>query len=100
MLALDGADAPTGIPQRWQNLAPGERAVRQTPHCAPASAAPQLEQNRPVAVAWQLGQTVDVGAVMPEKNSARTLRSGSFKRESPAALSRGRAPMPIAAGTA
>src|SRR5512138_1934103 len=38
------AVAVAGVPQRWQNLAPGVSGVWQAAHCAPASGAPQLEQ--------------------------------------------------------
>jgi hypothetical protein len=38
-----------GVPHRWQNLAPGVREAPQAPHVAPASGAPQLEQNFPLA---------------------------------------------------
>jgi len=51
--------AVAGVPQRWQNLAPGVSAVWQAAHVAPASGAPQLEQNLPVAGEWHAGQ-VDV----------------------------------------
>ena len=45
--------------------------MRQAAHCAPASGAPQLEQNLPVAGAWHAGHCVevegaDVGLVMGE----------------------------------
>ena len=38
------APAPIGVPQRWQNLAPGESGEAQEVHGAPASGAPQLAQ--------------------------------------------------------
>lgn len=50
------AVADADVPHRWQNRAPG---VSGAPHCtqsAPASEAPQFEQNLPDASAWQLGQ--------------------------------------------
>ena len=50
------AVAVAGVPQRWQNLAPGVNAVWQAAHCAPASGAPQLEQYLPVAGDWHVGQ--------------------------------------------
>ena len=55
MVAVTGA-LPTAVPQRWQNFAPGESSERQPAQAASATAAPQLEQNRPVTVAEQLGQ--------------------------------------------
>ena len=57
------AEAAAGVPQRWQNLAPGVNAVWQTAHCAPASGAPQLEQYFPVADDWHAGQVVAVSGV-------------------------------------
>jgi hypothetical protein len=55
---------PTAVPQRWQNFAPGESSERQPAQAASATAAPQLEQNRPVTGAAQFGQVlVDVAAV-------------------------------------
>jgi hypothetical protein len=47
---------PAGVPQRWQKRAPGVSGAAQPAHAAPASAVPQLEQNRPVAAAPQVGQ--------------------------------------------
>jgi len=62
--------APDGVPQRWQNRAPGVSVAAQVEQLAPASAVPQLEQKRPEAAAPQLGQRdvlapsgVGVGAV-------------------------------------
>ena len=54
----DGAaeGAPDGVPQRWQNRAPGVSVAEQVEQVAPASAVPQLEQKRPEADAPQLGQ--------------------------------------------
>lgn len=54
----DGAaeGAPDGVPQRWQNRAPGVSVAAQVEQVAPASAVPQLEQKRPEADAPQLGQ--------------------------------------------
>jgi hypothetical protein len=68
-----GAAAPAGVPQRWQNFAPAVSDARQAVHWAPASGAPQLEQNFPEAVALQAGHVLvaDAGggadAVMAEK---------------------------------
>src|SRR6266480_3689181 len=50
------AIAPTAVPQRWQNFAPGLNSEAQTEHMAPASGAPQDEQYRPLADARQAGQ--------------------------------------------
>lgn len=50
------AVAPAAVPQRWQYRAPAVSGVEQVAHSAPASAVPQLEQNRPVATAPQVGQ--------------------------------------------
>ena len=50
------AVAPAGVPQRWQNLAPGVSSVPQAPQRAPASGTPQFEQNFPDAGDWQPGQ--------------------------------------------
>jgi hypothetical protein len=62
------APTPDGVPQRWQNRAPGVSVAAQVEQVAPASAVPQLEQKRPEADAPQVGQRVvlepsDVGAV-------------------------------------
>ena len=51
--------APTAVPQRWQNRAPGVSAAPHDAHVAPASEAPQFEQNRPDAGAPQFGQGAD-----------------------------------------
>ncbi|HEV8237285.1 MAG TPA: hypothetical protein VGP84_21890 [Gemmatimonadaceae bacterium] len=57
------AFAPAGVPQRWQNFAPGVRSVPHAAHWAPASGAAQFEQNFPDAGVWHEGQTTpDVGA--------------------------------------
>jgi|SRR5690242_5292945 len=53
--ARESTFAPAGVPQRWQNFAPGVSAVPHAPHWAPASGAPQFEQNFPDAGAWQVG---------------------------------------------
>jgi hypothetical protein len=50
--------APAGVPQRWQNLAPGDNGAAHEPQTAPAKDAPQLEQNFPEALVWQAGQVV------------------------------------------
>ena len=52
--AADGA--PAGVPQRWQKRAPGVSDAEQVAQVAPASAVPQLEQNRPEAGAPHAGQ--------------------------------------------
>jgi len=39
-----GAAAPTAVPQRWQNFAPGLRSALHEAQVAPASGAPQLAQ--------------------------------------------------------
>jgi len=52
--AVDGA--PAGVPQRWQNRAPGVSEAKHVAQVAPASAVPQLEQKRPEAGAPQEGQ--------------------------------------------
>jgi hypothetical protein len=57
--ARPAAAAPAGVPQRWQNLAPGVRGARQDEHAAPASGAPQLAQNFPSATAPQDGHGAD-----------------------------------------
>src|SRR5690242_254935 len=46
------AFAPAGVPQRWQNFAPGVRSVPHAAHWAPASGAAQFEQNFPDAGVW------------------------------------------------
>src|SRR5215472_3588203 len=56
--ARASALAPAGVPHRWQNFAPGVKAVPQATHSAPASGAPQFEQNFPDAGDWQPGQRV------------------------------------------
>src|SRR5512133_3673842 len=48
--------APAGVPQRWQKRAPGVSDAEQVAQVAPASAVPQLEQNRPEAGAPHAGQ--------------------------------------------
>lgn len=54
------ASAPTGVPQRWQNLAPGVSSAEQLPQVTPSIAAPHSAQYFP-AEGWpQLGQGDDV----------------------------------------
>jgi len=56
---------PTGVPQRWQNLAPSLSAEPHPAQRAPAIGAPQLAQKCPEAGEPQLGQDVElVGADM------------------------------------
>ena len=62
-----GADVePAGVPQRWQNRAPGVSAAEHVEQIAPSSAVPQLEQKRPDASAPHDGHgfsvASDVGA--------------------------------------
>jgi hypothetical protein len=57
------AAAPAGVPHRWQNLAPGVSGAEHAPHVAPASDAPQFEQNLPTVSAPQVGHfTAAAGA--------------------------------------
>ncbi|MEP6991603.1 MAG: hypothetical protein ABJA80_11800 [bacterium] len=53
--------APTGVPHRWQNFAPGVSGAAQVAHVAPSSAVPQLEQKRPADGSPQDGQGRDMG---------------------------------------
>ena len=53
-----GAFLPDGLPQRWQKRAPLARGASQVEQVEAWSGVPQLAQNRPVAGAEQLGQTV------------------------------------------
>ena len=53
-----GLAPPVGAPQRWQNLAPGLSSAEQDAHGAPASAAPQFAQYRPLASVPQDAQVV------------------------------------------
>jgi hypothetical protein len=55
----DAGAAPTALPQRWQNFAPGLSAAEQVEQAEPASGAPQREQKRPVASEPHAGQRVD-----------------------------------------
>ena len=60
--------APAGVPQRWQYRAPGVSGAEHVAHSAPASAVPQLEQNRPAETAPQEGQVVgEEGTVTDER---------------------------------
>ena len=56
-----GASEPAGVPQRWQNLAPGASAAPHAAQFVVTSVAPQFEQNLPEACLPHDGQ-VDVGA--------------------------------------
>ncbi len=62
MAGGEAGRSPAGVPQRWQNFAPGESAAPQPAQAAPARADPQLAQNRPVAGDEHAGQ-VPAGAV-------------------------------------
>ena len=53
---LPGTVLPTGVPQRWQNFAPGVSAAAQLAQEVAVSAAPHVEQNLPDAVALHEGQ--------------------------------------------
>jgi len=55
--AREGA-APTGVPHRWQNFAPGVSRARHATHDAPRSGAPQFAQNFPLDSAPQEEQVV------------------------------------------
>ncbi len=77
------ADAPAGVPQRWQNSAPGVSGTRQVEQIAPPSGAPQLAQKRPDAGAEQLGQVAEgVGGVVDDmaRNLHRERRPGERTR--------------------
>ena len=77
------AVAPAGVPQRWQNFAPGVSDARQVEQTAPSSGAPQLAQKRPEAGAEHLGQVVDeVGGVVDgmAENLHRERRAGHRAR--------------------
>lgn len=62
------APAVAGVPQRWQNLAPGESGAAHEVHVAPDSGAPQLAQKRPSAGAPHEGQFPGVGCVVGESD--------------------------------
>jgi hypothetical protein len=53
-----GLAPPAGAPHRWQNLAPGPSSAEHEAHDAPASAAPQFAQYRPLASVPQEAQVV------------------------------------------
>jgi hypothetical protein len=65
-----GFAVPTAAPHRWQNLAPGVSCAEHDAHDAPASAAPQFAQYRPLPSVPQDAQVVgesgeaEVGDVM------------------------------------
>ena len=63
--AMPEPAAPAAVPQRWQKCAPTVSGAPQDAQAAPASAVPQLEQNRPEAAAPHEGQVpgVEVGMV-------------------------------------
>ena len=65
---LTAAPATAGVPQRWQNFAPGESGDAHDAHVAPESGEPQLAQKRPVAVAPQDGHVPEVGGVGGESD--------------------------------
>lgn len=52
----DAGSVPAGVPHRWQKRAPGRSDALQAAQVAPASVAPQLEQNLPDACAPHDGQ--------------------------------------------
>ena len=54
----DAVVLPEGLPHRWQKRAPLASGALQPAQVAAWSDVPQLAQNRPVAVAEQLGHTV------------------------------------------
>jgi hypothetical protein len=97
----DGAaeGAPDGVPQRWQNRAPGVSVAAQVEQLAPASAVPQLEQKRPEAAAPQLGQRdvlapSGVGAV--GEAGGFVIASKLHRDNAPWQRRRGRSPAPRA----
>jgi len=97
----DGAaeGAPDGVPQRWQNRAPGVSVAEQVEQVAPARAVPQLEQKRPDADAPQLGQRValepsGVGAV--GEAGGFVIASKLHRGNAPWQRRRGRSPAPSA----
>jgi glutamine synthetase len=59
LLAPGAVATPTDAPQSWQNRAPGVSAWPHETQFAPASAAPQFAQKRPLAGALQRGQGVE-----------------------------------------
>src|ERR1051326_2301407 len=59
------ARSPAGVPQRWQNFAPGVSDAPHDAHVAPTNGVPQFEQNFPTAATPHVGQrlsTADSGA--------------------------------------
>ena len=69
---IGATDAPTAVPQRWQNFAPGLSSAEQDVQVAPARGAPQLEQKRPLAAAPQLGQVVRFLVSVTEGDAMRS----------------------------
>ena len=57
---------PAGVPQRWQNLAPGASDALQAAHVEAARVAPQFEQNLPDACSPQDGQATRAVASVAE----------------------------------
>lgn len=53
-----GKGAPTGFPQRWQKLAPGDSIAAHPAQETGSRVAPQFAQNRPEPGVLQTGQTV------------------------------------------
>jgi hypothetical protein len=87
--AAGAAAAPAGVPQRWQNFAPGVSGTRQVEQTAPSSGAPQLAQKRPEAGAEQFGQVVEgVGGVVGDMASV----SGALQVEREKECAMARAP--------
>jgi hypothetical protein len=73
------APARAGAPQRWQKFAPGVSGAEQFAHALPGSGAPQLEQNFPLAGAWQAGQVMgaSVGETMAKGSSRWAMGYGA-----------------------
>jgi hypothetical protein len=97
----DGAaeGAPDGVPQRWQNRAPGVSGAEQVEQLAPASAVPQLEQKRPEADAPQLGQRdvlVPSGVVAVGEAGGFVIASKLHRGNAPVQRRRGPTPAPSA----
>jgi hypothetical protein len=55
------AACPAGVPHRWQNFAPGVSCAPQDAQATPTIAAPQAEQNLPLAAAPHDGQVCAAG---------------------------------------
>ncbi len=53
--------APTVVPHRWQNFAPGLNSAAHEAQVAPASGAPQFAQYLPLATEPQEGHVVESG---------------------------------------